>query len=254
MNWKEGCRKNRLAVCDTLPDKMLGERNVEQMWQITLGIVKRLMRWLVMPIRKLCFLCRWMKDIVLGTDFYGGVSSAELGYAEGDGRNSYEPTQARTFAVLNRICSERVSAKDSILDVGCGKGLMLEYFSRFPFNRIDGVELSYNLYEIALNNIRKHGLQDRCVVYNEDVVDFDKLDDYNYFYIYNPFGGEILDSFVRSLVCSKARCCRVIYVIYSNPVCEKSFINAGFSIMEVKKTMWDIIGEWFMPGVIMLRL
>lgn len=46
----------------------------------------------------------------------------------------------------------RVSDKDAIIDVGCGKGRMLYFFAQFPFRLVDGLEYSGELVAIAQNN------------------------------------------------------------------------------------------------------
>ena len=90
-------------------------------------------------------------DKIRGTDFHKMVIE-RVG-----GGYYYECTHLRILPQLRRVCS-KVTSEDSIIDVGCGKGRMLAWFSQFAFGRVDGIELNTNLISIAENNLTKMGL------------------------------------------------------------------------------------------------
>ena len=48
---------------------------------------------------------------------------------------------------------DKVTDKDAIIDIGCGKGRMLYFFSQFPFKYVDGLEYSRELVAAAEGNI-----------------------------------------------------------------------------------------------------
>src|SRR5262245_36806814 len=48
-----------------------------------------------------------------------------------------------------------ITSDDALLDFGCGKGGALVTFSKYPFRKLAGVELSSELYTIAQHNIAR---------------------------------------------------------------------------------------------------
>ena len=90
-------------------------------------------------------------DKIRGTDFHKMVIE-RVG-----GGYYYECTHLRILPQLRRVCS-KVTSEDSIIDVGCGKGRLLAWFSQFAFGRVDGIELNSSLISIAENNMTKLGL------------------------------------------------------------------------------------------------
>jgi cyclopropane fatty-acyl-phospholipid synthase-like methyltransferase len=47
-----------------------------------------------------------------------------------------------------------ITANDSIIDIGCGKGSAMLSMLGFPFARVDGVELSQQIGSIAIRNLK----------------------------------------------------------------------------------------------------
>ena len=72
-----------------------------------------------------------------------------------EGHASYAPTRWNIRYVLKRYLRGRITHDDAIIDIGCGKGKMIYFFSKFPFGRIDGLEYSRDVADIAEKNIRK---------------------------------------------------------------------------------------------------
>lgn len=132
--------------------------------------------------------------------------------------------------VLNKL---EITAKDKILDVGCGKGLFLYYSSKYNFGRIDGIEYSEQLTQIANKNAQK--LNDsRIHIYNSDARDFKHYEQYNYFFFNNPFSKEIMEEIVISLVNSYSNNKRRMVVIYQFPFSKDVFEKHGFSVLYEK--------------------
>lgn len=92
----------------------------------------------------------------------------------------------------------------------------------------------------------------KCFVYNEDASSFSDIDEYDYFYLYNPFRGKIMVDFINELLESQKRNKRTITVIYSNPTCEKDFLDVGFRRLDIKESLFDKWMLSFMPGVSVL--
>ena len=128
------------------------------------------------------------------------------------------------YRVLRRV---EPTKYDSILDIGCGKGLFLYYASKFEFNRIDGIEYSAELADIALKNAVK--INDKRInVINCDARDFQQYDNYNYFFINNPFSAAITERLVGKICNSYQKKRRKITIIYQFPFHKNIFISNGF--------------------------
>ena len=56
----------------------------------------------------------------------------------------------------------------------------------FPFKNIDGIEISPELVEIANRNFQKLNTN-KVKIFNQDASYFKHFNDYNYFYLCNPF-------------------------------------------------------------------
>ena len=170
-------------------------------------------------------------DRFRGLDFYRSVA-----YQIDDG-SDYECTHLRLHGMLNKICRKAVK-EDSILDVGCGKGCMLCFFSKYPFSLVDGIE--YNP-EIARNNMEKLGLKAR--VFLMDAADFTQWKNYNWFYFYNPFPERVMDICLCDIINSLRTDPRRLHIIYVNPVCHKLLPEHGFTEVPVRYSLWEKL--WF---------
>ena len=160
-----------------------------------------------------------------GVDFNGYIpDTADLG-TRSNICNGYEAAypMPEVFKYLN------IKEGDTLLDVGSGKGYAMYMFSEFPFSKIHGVELSENLAEISKDNLGKifpEG-KDKFRVFCENALEFDKLDDYNYIFMYNPFPREIVGGFVDKLAESVKRRNDKLTVIYQNPQKGSLFEQSG---------------------------
>ena len=123
-----------------------------------------------------------------------------------------------------------ITSNDRILDIGCGKGLCLYYSSMFDFERIDGIEYSKKLTQIAKHNARL--LNDRRIhIYNCDARNFKHYEEYNYFFINNPFSSEIMEQVVLAMIDSIKRRRRKITVLYQFPFSLDVFEKYNFEII-----------------------
>lgn len=118
------------------------------------------------------------------------------------------------------------SEKDSILDVGCGKGRMLVFFKKYPFAKVDGLEYSNELIEIAKSNMSKLNLD--CRIYQGDAKEWDKYGNYIVFYLFNPFNGSTMEGLINKLIESYRINNRKITVIYFNPREDAMFMDNHF--------------------------
>jgi SAM-dependent methyltransferase len=109
---------------------------------------------------------------------------------------------------------------DAIVDFGCGKGGILISLSKYPFSKITGVEIAPDLVEIAKNNIRKLNLKNveiECL----DATEFKQLNEYNYFYFFDPFPCNVMCDVIDNIEKSILEHPRKITIIYLNPGCHE---------------------------------
>ena len=130
--------------------------------------------------------------------------------------------------VLNSLL---ISESDSILDIGCGKGLFLYYARKYPFKRISGIDLCEDWVLVAQGNIRRIG-DKRIDVRHCDARYFDDYYKYNFFFINNPFCEEIMRIVVSRLVACWEKSGKRITVIYQFPYCREIFVQSGFVVKD----------------------
>lgn len=109
-----------------------------------------------------------------------------------------------------------ITAQDKIFDYGCGKGVAMIFFAKYPFSEIGGIELMKRLFIIAGENFRKKGISNACAVHG-DATAYQDIDRYTYFYFHNPFSGIVLQKVVAQIGESLRRAPRKITVLYHNP-------------------------------------
>jgi SAM-dependent methyltransferase len=124
----------------------------------------------------------------------------------------------------NVLRTMKVTPQDSIVDFGSGKGGALITFSRYPFAKISGVELSQELVDIAEENLKKLNITGITMTVI-DAADFTDLDEYNYFYFFSPFPCNVMSAVINNISTSLIRNPRKSVIIYFNPECHDAVIN-----------------------------
>ncbi len=173
-----------------------------------------------------------------GIDFVSKQSS------DSDGHNRYQVTRPQHLEYLNSFFEKQsITESDSILDVGCGKGGMLAFFSNYDFGAVDGLEYSEQLCEICRNNMDKLNL--KASVINSDATAYEGLSNYNYFYLYNPFNEDLTRKFANQLLKSFNETSKYsrFYIIYTNPVNKHVFTDLGFIIVDEFQTTFSFREE-----------
>lgn len=134
-----------------------------------------------------------------------------------------------------------VTADDSIIDLGCGKGGALMTIAAFPFGRIAGLELSEEMFAVARENLQQAGAG-RVELIAGDASEFHDYDGFSHIYMYNPFPEAVMRRVVGHLRASLERSPRKPTVIYKNPQCHDAIIGDG--TFELLKT-YDHSGHPF---------
>lgn len=123
--------------------------------------------------------------------------------------------------VIDDFCFSR---NDKVFDFGSGKGGPMIMFYNSGAS-VGGVEYDKCLYEVALKNFAKVGMND-FELFNADATKLsDELDGYNYFYMYNSFVGDTLRKVINNIEKSFDRCNRRIILIYSGVTCHRIIEN-----------------------------
>ena len=92
--------------------------------------------------------------------------------------------------------------------------------TKFPFSKIDGIEISGILSNIATKNFAK--LNERTVeIKNVDASAFSGYRDYDFLYLYNPFPEEVMKKVLSQIKAQIGSKKKEAIIIYNNPVCHK---------------------------------
>lgn len=137
-------------------------------------------------------------------------------------------------------------ANFTFIDFGSGKGRIVLVAACFPFRSIVGVELSRDLHEIALQNVRRASSKfqqtDRISLICSDVLAYELPSSDLVCYFYNPFGAAVLGPIADRLRLHRSRGFGV-FVIYLDPRHRDLFENA-----EGTATILD------KPGMLVMRI
>lgn len=99
------------------------------------------------------------------------------------------------------------------LDVGCGKGYVLRRAAEAGYEVVSGVEYDEKLCAAGRRNMKRLGLD--AAIYRADAGGFKGYGDYDVFYFFNPFQGDLMVRVVDAIV----NCCRgrEILILYYRP-------------------------------------
>lgn len=117
--------------------------------------------------------------------------------------------------------------EDAVFDFGCGKGGALLLFKKKGVQRIAGVEYDKPLYNILLDNYNKMNVSSENIINGDAALIRKELDNYNYFFMYNPFVGETFRQVIDNIEESWDRKKRRITFIYSGPYCHQYVVAHG---------------------------
>lgn len=117
---------------------------------------------------------------------------------------------------------------DAVFDFGCGKGEALLLFLRKGISRVGGIEYDNRLYQILLDNFQKLGYPTEGLLQGDAAGVTAEIDDYNYFYMYDPFEGKLFSDVIHNLEDSYQRKSRSMVLIYSVPSCHEAVVKNGY--------------------------
>ena len=128
--------------------------------------------------------------------------------------------------LINVLKDLNISSQDSIIDIGCGKGNAMRAMLKFPFRRVDGVEISKQIADMAIHNFNRLG-EYRCTIHNQDAASFSEYCKYNVIYLYDPFHRSIMLGVICSIIQSMKEIDREVVIVYNNPVSHEVIISDG---------------------------
>ena len=143
----------------------------------------------------------------------------------------HERTSRRTFEQALRYVPSKGGR--GFFDFGSGKGHALILAARHPFKRIGGVELSPRVHAVCQQNLKRHGLNSVELFHCNAKTLERELDEYDLFFLFNPFPPEVLSDVAHNLIASVGREHRQITIIYQNPMFHNELRKAGFKCYRV---------------------
>lgn len=145
------------------------------------------------------------------------------------------------YSVIEVLDKFEFDENDAAFDLGCGKGEILLLFNAVGMKKVGGVEYDKELYNIALSNMQKMNISPSGIINADATKIRNELDDYNYFFMYNPFQGETFEKVIVNLEESYRRQKRKIFLIYSGPYCHDLVIKNGvFKFSKTIKTDYSV--------------
>lgn len=164
-------------------------------------------------------------DAIKNTDFGGWIFRWDIYPNDTGDSHGYEPSYDFKD-ILNEI---EITDKDKIVDIGCGKGYAMYLLSDYNFGKIDGVELTKDLADLAEKNLATLFSESaRYIVYNANILDWKEFDNYNYYYLCNPFGIDTTRIVAVKIKESADKTGEVKIVIYQMGEFPQVFLEIGF--------------------------
>ncbi len=148
----------------------------------------------------------------------------------------YAPTPVTLLPLMLRAMKVD-PARETFVDLGCGKGRVMVKAAEFGFRKLVGVEFAPELAETARDNL-KAALRDKSDidwdVRQEDVVGFQPPESDLCVFAYNPFNGSVFEAALDILAAHAARGWNVNFIYY-NPQ-SQSLVEAHPAFEPVSKS------------------
>lgn len=133
-----------------------------------------------------------------GLDF----SRRDLSVLDG-AKAEYHGYAVTTKAALKNINSVVPFKGRKVLDIGSGKGNVLNQAYRLGAASCHGIEFHNSLHNIACNNLKKLGIHNQCKSLNLPAEEFLSYKDYDLYFLFNPFDPKLYRK-VLTLICEQA--------------------------------------------------
>lgn len=129
----------------------------------------------------------------------------------------------------------KLTAADTFIDIGCGKGRITSLAARYTPARVVGVEYDAGFCRIAEQNARKLGVEHRVTIVHSSAEDFDYAG-INVFFMFTPFGYATLDKVLGKIRADVSGPCRVMFF---NCTDEHLAVFRAHPWLREVRIMWD---------------
>src|SRR5260370_1256744 len=152
-------------------------------------------------------------------------------------------------------------ANTVFIDLGCGKGRTLLLASDYSFRAIIGVEISRELCEMAMENVKTYCSHRRkcsnISVHCQGIEEFEYSaygpSDHLLVYLFNPCGEAVLRAGLQKIYRVVARG-GMVTIVYVNPTCREVLEESGWLEQVRQAEVFDETGNSFMPYVVFQSL
>jgi SAM-dependent methyltransferase len=172
-------------------------------------------------------------DLRYGTDTFATVTNLELSDVTSQNKPigiPYQGTNPKLFMDTFHEISTKLSrdfSQETFVDFGSGKGRALLMAARCGFRKAIGVDYSPSLCRVAEKNIetfrKRTNTRTQFEVVHADVGSYPIPDDAAVFFLFNPFGMELLVSVLKRIQESVMRSPRLVLTVYLNPQFPQAF-------------------------------
>jgi len=143
----------------------------------------------------------------------------------------YQATPKKIFDKMMDLVSIKFD-EFVFVDFGSGKGKVLLFASKFPFQKIIGVEFSKKLHKVAKQNVdlflARTGRTNNFELHCMDVTQFILPRQKTVLFLYNPFQETVMKAILKNLAILYAENPLEFIILYYNPECAKTFSEFGF--------------------------
>ena len=160
-------------------------------------------------------------DISHGTETLTRISPHDLDTDSGNKRHAtyYGATRARPLMKL--FSHLGLSRECGFVDFGSGKGRVLMIAAQYGFRKIVGIDFSEPLCRLARQNLdafcHRREVVSEITIVHADAVHYRIMEDEGIFFLYDPFGSEVLSKVLDNLRESIVSSPRQLYLIYNSP-------------------------------------
>jgi Methyltransferase domain len=130
-------------------------------------------------------------------------------------------------AGVRRALKELAIPKTGVaIDVGCGKAGAVIQLARW-FDQADGLDIDEQLLVVGRENLSRMGVNNARLIAG-NAATFGGIDEYQFFYFFNPFPRPVMAQVVANIAASVTRRPRPVMLLYFNPIDGDLFEQAGF--------------------------
>lgn len=139
----------------------------------------------------------------------------------------YYESKPFDHSAIDRVFEDikMLPCEKNFMDIGCGKGQILLMAAMSGMDKIGGVEWNADIAGICRNNLRE--LNVSADIITGDATEYQEIDGYSIFFLYNPFGEKGVWKVIHNICESRKRRNRDIFLVYGNPFYHKAIVEGG---------------------------